>query len=309
MSNERLQLGYLEIKNRPMVNGTGVLLSGEATAGGTTFFNGSRQIKRTTWPSLQTVGGNTVTEFLENVFFPYTNTTVTINDFQIRTYGVDSIASSLFAGNINKQDDIITGIAYRSSSNILAGPFSRADVGGNFTTAPQLISLNQTLTSSSNEIYNVQLYLVNPQGQSITTNSISKRIRFEPRYYYGLSSNPSLGSPGITSLTSSSPSNYTYSFESRPPSVTHSFAPTGQYIYFAYPSPSTTQDNIINWGNSLSSIFDINANFEYLSSFQNVGTTDINFTFKSLRYRIYRSNNLLTVGANQNFNLRFTFGG
>lgn len=34
MNNERLQIGYLEVQNRPTVNGVGVLLQGEAAGGG-----------------------------------------------------------------------------------------------------------------------------------------------------------------------------------------------------------------------------------------------------------------------------------
>lgn len=34
MTNERLQIGYLEVQNRPTVNGVGVLLQGEAAGGG-----------------------------------------------------------------------------------------------------------------------------------------------------------------------------------------------------------------------------------------------------------------------------------
>lgn len=37
MNNERLQIGYLEVQNRPTVNGTGVLLSGEAAVGNGVF--------------------------------------------------------------------------------------------------------------------------------------------------------------------------------------------------------------------------------------------------------------------------------
>jgi len=275
---------------------------------GSTIFDGNREIKRETWPSFEEVGGDNVVEFLNNVFFPYRSTNLTLNDFQIRVYGTESINSTVFAGTIFREDDQVTGIAYRSGAAILSGPNPRADTSGPYTTSPQLIPLNTTLSASTNIVYSTLLYVVTPQGVPQLRASASKRIRFEPRYYYGVSANPNLG-VNVTGLTPSNPANYTYNFNSKPGSVTHAgFSPVGQYIYFAYPSPSTTQDGIINWGNSLTSIFDINTNFEYISSYSNLGTVTVTFPFKSLNYRIYRSNNLLTLNPGQNFNLRFTFG-
>jgi hypothetical protein len=306
--------GNWRFNNRPNVNGTGILLDGEG-GGGSTIFDGNREIRRETWPAYEELGGDNVVEFLENVFFPYIPTSVSIYNFNIRTYGVDSVSSIGFSGIINRQDDQVTGIAYRNGSTILNGPNARADTSAIYNTLPQLISLNTTLTATSNQVYNTRLYVVNPQGQSQTRDSLLTRIRFEPIYYYGVSASSDLvmgttyNNTVFALFSSSNPSNYTYNVGSRPTSVTHSISPNNQYIYFIYPSPASTQDNIANWGNSLSSIFDLNTNFEYISSYQNLGTINISFpNGKVLRYRVYRSNNLLTLAPGQNFNLRFTFG-
>jgi hypothetical protein len=288
---------------RPKVNGTGVLLQGEAAGTSlSTFFNGNRQIKAI--PVVNTnYGGTTISGFLENMFFPYQDATISLSEVPIFTYGINTLSSFAFAGSITRRDDIITGIAYRSGNLILSGPFART-TEGSYSTVP--VPTN-TFRESSPEIFNVQLF-VTKNGQPETRISNNARLRFEPRYFYGVSSNPNLET-GITQLTAPPVNAYTYPFGSKPASVTHTgFSPNAQYIYFAYPSPNTTQDNIINWGNTLSSIFDTNANFEYIGQYTQLTPVTINFIFKSLQYRIYRSNDLITLAPNQSLTLRFTFG-
>jgi hypothetical protein len=310
MNNERLQIGYLDVANRPMVRGTGVLLQGEAAAGGgSTSFYGDRPIKAVPVNNTN-YGGSTISGFLENMFFPFISGSVTLNSFPIFTYGINSLSSIQFTGNIILNDNTITGIAYLADNTILVGPSSRINGGPYGQPSPPFISLGTSLSASSSDIYRTRIY-VQRDGQSSTINSSpSQRIRFEPRYYYGVSNNANLGA-SITTLTSSNPATYTYSFNSKPSSVTHSnFQPNGQYIYFAYPSPDSTQEGIINWGNTLTSIFETNSNFEYITNYIQLDPITINFptTNKNLQYRIYRSNNLLTLLPGQSFTLRFTFG-
>lgn len=47
MNNERLQIGYLEVQNRPTVNGVGVLLQGEAAGGGGGIESGAKTFYKT----------------------------------------------------------------------------------------------------------------------------------------------------------------------------------------------------------------------------------------------------------------------
>lgn len=298
-----------DVKNftsRPTFNNVGIATTGEVGSNSTAFV-GTRPITLQVngFTNLQPNGDNVV-DFLNNLFYPFVTGTVSLNNFPIYTYGVDSISTVNFGGDITLNSNTITGIAFLGNNNtILSGPSSRI-VGGSYTASS--VSLGETLTASNNEIYKTRIYVLkNGQATAPIDSTPAKRIRFEPRYYYGVSNNSNLGA-SITTLTPSIPGNYTYTYGSKPPNVTHTFSPVSQYIYFAYPSPASTQDGIINWGDSLTSIFDTNTNFEYISAYQSLGTQNITIGSKTLRYRIYRSNNLLTLLPGQSFTLRFTFG-
>lgn len=294
--------GNKNFLQRPTVNNSGVLLQGEVL---TTLFNGDRAIKQI--PVVGTnYSGTTISGFLENLFFPYQNVITTLNDFSIYRYGIDLTNNITYAGSYQRRDDIVTGIAHMVGNNIINGPtlVSNNDPTVNYSTNVSLIS---QLNASTTETYRTRVY-VTRNGIPTTGESISKRVRFEPVYFYGVSNNANLGT-SVTNLTNSTPSTYTYGFGSRPSNVTHAFQPNNQYIYFAYPSPDSTQEGIINWGNTLSSIFETNSNFEYIGQYSQLTPVTIAFTFKSLKYRIYRSNDLITLGAGQSLNLRFTFGG
>jgi hypothetical protein len=295
--------GNKNFLQRPTVNYSGVLLQGEVL---TTLFNGDRAIKQI--PVVGTnYSGATISGFLENMFFPYQNAIININDFTIYRYGVDLRSAITFTGSYQRRDDTVTGIAYMNGNNIISGPTlvnnnnSSADYGQEISFA---IPLN---ASTSIETYKTRIYITR-NGAPATGDSVNKRVRFEPVYFYGVSNNPNLGL-GVSNLTNSNPSTYTYAFNSRPQSVTHSLQPNNQYIYFAYPSPDSTQEGIINWGNTLSSIFETTTNFEYIGQYSQLTPVTIAFPFKSLKYRIYRSNDLITLAAGQSLNLRFTFGG
>ena len=287
---------------RPKVNGSGVLLQGEVL---TTLFSGDRAIKQ-----IPVVGvnysGTTISGFLENLFFPYQNVITNLNDFSIYRYGIDLTNNIIYTGSYQRRDDVVTGIAHMVGSNIINGPtlVNNNDPIVNYSTNVSLIS---QLSASTTETYKTRIY-VTRNGIPATGDSIPKRVRFEPVYFYGVSNNANLGT-SIANLTNSTPSTYTYGFGSKPSNVTHAFQPNNQYIYFAYPSPDSTQEGIINWGNTLSSIFETNTNFEYVGQYSQLTPVTITFPFKSLKYRIYRSNDLITLGAGQSLNLRFTFGG
>lgn len=297
---------------RPTLSGLNLITTGdlvnlelniEGALASSSAFNGNRQIKAIPVNNTN-YGGTTISGFLENIFFPFISGTVSLDSFPIYTYGINTLVSSNFGGSITLNDNTITGIAFVSGSIILRGPGSRT-VGGAYNSG----SIPTILDISSEPIYRTRAYFQRGVESTIVESS-PQRIRFEPLYFYGVSANASLGT-GVSLLTPSIPSLYTYSFGSKPSSVTHTgFAPNNQYIYFAYPSPLATQDGIISWGNTLTSIFDTNANFEYISSYQQVFPVNITFTQtnKTLRYRIYRSSNLLTVLPGQSFTFRFTFG-
>lgn len=303
---------------RPTLSGVPLITTGdlvdlelniEGALSSSTAFNGDREIKAL--PVLNTnYGGTTISGFLENMFFPYQFATVTLNSFPILTYGINTINSISFAGSITKKDDIVTGIAYRKNSSILSGPSPRSNIDGSYNTVP--IPLGETLSSTFQSL-NTLLY-VTEKGVSKNRISELRPIRFEPIYYYGLNASDDLtmGDTYDNSIfnvfNTSNPASYTYSLGSRPDNVIHTFEPNNQYIYFIYPSPASTQDIIINWGNSLNSIYDVNANFEYITTYSNLGTINIEFPNHTLRYRVYRSNDLITLQPGESLDLRFTFG-
>lgn len=302
------------IKNfnlRPTVSGVGVLLQGEAAGSSLDPFNGNRQIKATPVNNTN-YGGSTISGFLENMFFPFISGSVSLNNFPIYTYGINSVSAISFTGNITLNDNTITGIAFIGGNTVLSGPSARTVGGAYGQIIPSLVQLGTTLTASSSDIYRTRIFVQRDNESSIIESSPNQRIRFEPRYYFGVSNNPNLGSL-VTGLNGvSNPATYTYNFGSKPSSVTHSnFQPNGQYIYFAYPSPvSSPQEGIINWGDTLTSIYEINQNFEYITAYQQLPPVTLNFPAfgKNLRYRIYRSNNLYTLLEGQSWTLRFTFG-
>lgn len=304
---------------RPTLSGAPLITTGdlvgleldiEGALASSSAFDGDRPIKAVPVNNTN-YGGTTISGFLENMFFPYLNASVTLNAPTIYTYGINSISSINFIGSITQRDDIVTGIAYR---NFTANLSQETLTVGNtsFSYVKNGVSLNQTITQTSQQL-NTLLY-VTKNGNPETRSSNLQVIRFEPIYYYGCASTGLImGGTYDNSIFSvfnaSNPASYTYSIGSRPGNVTHTgFKPNNQYIYFIYPSPASTQDNIINWGNSLSSIYDVNANFEYINTYSNLGFIFIEFPNHTLRYRVYRSNDLITLEPEDSLDLRFTFG-
>jgi hypothetical protein len=373
MSNERLQIGYLEVKNRPTVNGTGVLLQGEAAAGGgsvenavyttgsqtitgpknftarptlsglnlittgdlvnlelniegalesSSAFNGNRQIRAI--PVVNTnYGGTTISGFLNNLFFPYIQTSVTLNAFPIHTYGYDLINSATFAGTISPSipDDTLTGLRHLFSSTVLStlsinngGSYSTSNVNFQLGIPPSRVA-----TSANSFITRV---LGTRSGVAFTVDSSAQRLRFEPPYFYGISSNPNLGSD-IINLTRINPtgiggiSNSLYpnfSVGGKPSQINglqfqfNAQTPNG-YIYFAYPDFTNATDSITAWGllNANNGIQDAN-NFLDYTSLYTPSTTTLNFAHKSnLNYRVYRSPLLSPTTLPTTFTLNFKY--
>ena len=365
--------GIKTFQNRPTVNGIGVLLQGEATAGGSienavyttgsqtitgpknftarptfnnlnlittgdllnlelniegaltssTAFNGNRQIKRLPSLSDPAYGGTTVSGFLENMFFPYINVSLGLNAFTFKTYGFDTITSETFAGTINSTDDSITGISYMWSNTILSGPDVRTTFGNysksvNFASFPIIPTIYRTSTSTSD--FKTRLYGTR-NGVAFTQDSNTQRLRFEPAYYYGVSTNSALG-VNITGLTIVNPSTYlnnagsNYNIGGRPSFINglqftfNTTTPNG-YIYFAYPDFQSPTESLNNWGplNSNGGVMDSVTLFDYTAQFVDNGSTQsITLPTRSnLNYRIYRSDLLTPVNLPTTFTLNFKF--
>ena len=312
--------GIKNFNSRPTVLGTGVLLQGEIVQSMQDLFNGNRPIKRV--PSLsdpQPYGGTTVSGFLENMFFPYIQSTITLVGFSTRTYGYDQVNQLTFAGSINPNpsDDTIVGMQHIFGTTVLSG-VSRT-TAGSYSTSNVLFTLlapppaSRTATSSNSFITRL---LGTRNGIAFTTDSSPQLLRFEPPYFYGISTNSNLG-VNVTGLTPINPSNGLYpgfGINGRPSQINglqfqfNAQTPNG-YIYFAYPDFTNATDSIAAWGllNSNNGIQDANNFLDYTSTYTN-STVTLNFTHKSnLTYRIYRSPLLSPVTLPTTFTLNFKY--
>jgi hypothetical protein len=362
-SNQNIS-GLKNFRIRPTVNGTGVLLQGEAAAGNianvvfttgsqiitgpknftarptlsgvplittgdlvnlelniegalsaSTDFNGNRPIRRI--PVLNTnYGGTTISGFLNNLFFPYTQISLSISNFTTKPYGLESVSAQIYAGNIVEGDDSITGIAYMSGERVLQGPSSRTTFG-NYSTSPLSVPFASPIIANTNEIFKTRIYGTR-SGNAFTSDSSNTRLRFEPVYYWGVSSNPNLTATDILATPSplnrvdpnSNSSFYSYGFGSRPSNITQNFIPNGQYIYLVY--PSFARDGIIDWG-TVTNIRDLNTNLTYSLTSYTTGQLTINLAQQTnMRYRFYRSTDIITPINPSNpstYRMEFTLGG
>jgi hypothetical protein len=280
---------------RPLFNGSGLATTGEL--GVSTAFNGNRQITANVqgFQGLNPGGGDVVS-FLNNVFYPFISATLTLNSFTIRDYGTNLSLTTFNSTLIPNSEPIgsITNMQYFRENVALTSPTTPQI--GNYTSPP--INLGGTFNTNITNL-NIRVN-VNDNGNPKAISGV-RTLFFQPRYYYGLSSLENLSSSELTgNLTSSSPT-------FKPSNVTHSFAPNSQYIYFAY--PNETKDGITKWGDNLTSIFDLNSNTENLGNFNSPQNLTVTYgNAKTMIFRVYRSTLLLTVGAGQSFNFRFTFG-
>lgn len=373
MINERLQIGYLEVKNRPLVNGTGVLLQGEAAAGGNvsltnvvfttgtqtitgpknftsrpTFnnsdlittgdlvnlelniegalassaFNGNRPIRRI--PVVDTnYGGTTISGFLNNLFFPYANAELTLNNFSvIGAYGYDTINSVTFAGGLNVKDDNVTGIACLFSNTILNGPSAPIITNNTYSISPVNFLLSPptppTRQSTTAEDFKTRIFGTR-NGVQFTQDSSNIRLRFAPPYFYGISTNDNL-SINVTGLTRVNPSTYlsipgsNYNVGSRPSFINgvqftfNNSIPNG-YIYFAYLDHTNTPELIVPWGQLATSAGIVDAvSFSDYTSTYTTSTVQITFPTRSnVTYRIYRSPLITPINLPTTFTLNFKF--
>jgi hypothetical protein len=313
----RILSGQWRFDRIPTVNGSGVALVGDTNIGGSDTFNGNRPIKRvpslSDFNNLPVYGGNTISGFLENMFFPYINATISLESIKasstqtIFNYGFDSPSTGIFNGSANVGDD-----------TILSYQFYRTGVGGVYTQllqTPSLTpntpaSLGSTFTATSDPIFGLRA-VGTRNGQPITLDTVNlQRVRFEPRYYHGLSNFASLTVSNITGLNYIGPDNnsniYNYPILGKPSSIDITYNnPVNQYLYFIYPAEFIFADRLQSWG-AVSSVIDYTNNIPYTTEFENLPNL-VPITFpngKILNYRITRSKNIFNLGST--FNFRFT---
>jgi hypothetical protein len=287
-------------------------------------FFGNRPIRRI--PSIDTnYNGTTISGFLNNLFFPYTNATLSLNNFPISTYGYDTINSVAFAGELNPKDDVINSISCLFSTTTLSGPSTPIISNNTYSISPVnfILSPPSPNTRIATTTQNFFTRIAGTRnGTAFTQDSSAIRLRFEPAYFYGISSNSNLGT-NITGLTRVSPTGVggssnslypSFSLGGRPSQINglqftfNSLTPNG-YIYFAYPDFQNGTDLINNWGFLATSagIVDAVSFADYSSTYTN-NTVTINFLTKSnLTYRIYRSPLITPVSLPTTFTLNFKY--
>jgi hypothetical protein len=165
--------------------------------------------------------------------------------------------------------------------------------------------ITATTSDQTNQMYRTRVFFER-DGVSTFVDSSTQRIRFEPRYYYGVSNNPTLGANLTGILSPSTP-------QSKPSQVQHPFSltlGTPAYMYFAYPNINNSADSQTSWNNSvLTNVSDVNPpNLPYTSQFaNNRRSVSISFPTKpNLTYIVERSD-LITPTQNTTITLRFNF--
>jgi hypothetical protein len=287
--------GVMRLTRRPTVNGTGVLLQGEAAGSSLDPFSGNRPITRVPVVG-QNYGGTTISGFLNNMFFPFISATMVLNSFPVQEYGTNVLSIS-FNHTIDPKSEpvnTITNLQYFRNETPITSPTTV--VTGTVTSLP--ITLGVTVDQNFAGL-NVRVN-VNDNGNPKTISGVNT-LFFQPRYYYGVTGLASLDPNQIRNLINSSPT-------FRPTDPRFLFSPVGQYIYFIY--PNETKEGVTAWGN-LTSIFDFGSNTENINNFiTSPNIPDVIITGangKTMTYKIYRSASLLTVQPGQQFDLRFRF--
>lgn len=320
----------IPIKNHPYytnralrkINFTGTFGGGNIfLEGGIDPFLGNRPIKRI--PSVgQNYGGSTISGFLNNLFFPYINSELSLNNFSVSTYGYDTVNSLTFNGNLNVQDDNVTGIECLFSTTVLRAPSTPVITNNTYSISPVNFILSPPVPpsrqSTSAESFRSRI-LGTRSGVNFSAASNLVRLRFEPSYFYGVSSNPNLDIE-VTGLTRVNPSTYltlpgsNYNLNGRPSFINglqftfNNTVPNG-YIYFVYPDHTNTNEFIAPWGQLATSagITDAISLFDYTSTYT-TSTISINLpTRSSVTYRIYRSALLSPINLPTTFTLNFKF--
>lgn len=214
-----------------------------------TYFNGERPITRND-PDFYglNVGGITVTQFLENFFFPFRIATVAITTpSSTAYYETGSIQSPSIVSTITPNDETVFGTGSVRRDGLIWNTIA--------SIPPYTPSFTDTNISSSH-IYKTYIQVGNNGSPTVITSS-TRAISFIYPYLYGLSSTAGLsGTTLYTTMVSKS-------------IITEQdkgdyFWGTGTYIYFCYPSTYS----------SLTSILDPNS-FELLPSFEHSSSVPV----------------------------------
>jgi hypothetical protein len=277
ISGNQTITGIKTFINRPIFNGSGLATTGEL--GGSTTFNGNRAITRSSIDGV-TPGGTDVVTFLNNLFYPFINGSITLNGFAVQELGTTT-SSIPFVGTIN-------------TGNLNLNQFTNVEgYVNNVGRLPLLFpvvqnfnfSVGVNLNSTSNNVY-IKASGRDQNNIPIQIQSNTQSIVFEAPYYWG-SGQDNLTPAQITGAPR------TKVVSSRPNPITLTYNTVNSRFWLAYPS---------GWG-ALTSIIDP-SNFNIITSFTGSGML-LNLVNGSTHpYLVYKS---LVNSTNSDFQIKFNF--
>lgn len=286
--------GLKNFTSRPTLNGIGLATTGEV-GGGSTAFDGNRGVTANVigFQGI-TPGGDNVITFLNNLFYPFKQATITLNNFTNNntselgtTVGPFSFIGSINSGSLNLGTDI---------TNLV--PF----IGSQLTPSIQpttsfTISRNVNLSNTTSDI-RMQATSKDINGNSVTIESNYQTLFFVAPTYAG---------SGVNNLHLS-PTNMRSILRAQPFLVQRK--PLNSYIeinttvnlnnfyYFVYPA---------DWG-QLTRIAGVSPAFDFIIN-DSFDTNTVNLTLEnnnSYSYRWYKNKNSVVLS---NYPIRYYFDG
>ena len=232
-------------------------------------FNGSRMVKRSGLPAVN-AGGATITEWLNNYFFPFLPATVTLNGLSTYQYGTSNDVTLTGAVVLNDETTVYERRVYDvTSASTLLGTVASNAVS---YTVPSVVA---------NRSFKVDVDVAG-NGTPGTISSPVRSVSFVYPFLYGMTTAATpTGSELYTTLTK---------LVEIKASKTVSLTGSSAYIYFAYPD---------TYG-QLTAVYDQNG-FDTLASFTtyqiSVVASGLNYNNWTTTYRVYRSTSLTAVAT------------
>lgn len=240
-------------------------------------FDGERAIKAIPTVS-QIPGGETVNEFLENIFFPFIPSTLSLNSFSLVEEGTQVTPTLNGLLTINDEGSPSNGVVLVNGAP--SGTFA-------ITSPPANTVISQPAPGAVTADTTYQLRAdVDNNGSPGTISSPVRTLDFIYPFFWGVSVNAALsGTTLYSALTKAIQAQGNKSVV---------FNASAEYLYFAYPN---------NYPD-LTSILDPNS-FEVLGSFTKsdpVSVTSVGlFSNYTRNYKVYRSNSLTTINGTFQF--------
>lgn len=206
-----------EFTIRPLFNGVGFATTGDINT--KTLFNGNRPITRTNINGV-IPQGNDVISFLNNLFYPFTQATLTLNSFDTvyelgRTLNSVNFVGTINTGSLNINQ--ISNLQGFINDSPIPNPVSPS-LNFNF---PVQVNLN-----NSSDNITVRANSVNENNQTVQIISNPRSIKFEAPFYFG---------SGAANLTAAQIQSQLISRIETKSNKFLTYTANNQKLYFVYP--------------------------------------------------------------------------